>query len=77
LGFFLPCLRKLIDKVNSVITLLDNLEELITLSLEEWNRRDILKNHVITLLQNKKNLLEAKRENKMGETRKCKYKIFS
>jgi hypothetical protein len=33
---------------------LDNLEELMTLSLEEWNRRDILKNHVITLLQNKK-----------------------
>jgi hypothetical protein len=50
----LPCLRKLIDKVNSVITLLDNLEEFRTLSLEEWNLRDILKNHVITLLQNQK-----------------------
>jgi hypothetical protein len=54
LGFFFPCLRKLIDKVNSVITLLDNLEEFRTLSLEEWNLRDILKNHVTTLLQNQK-----------------------
>jgi hypothetical protein len=50
----LPCLRKLIDKVNSVINLLDALEELRTLSLEEWNLRDILKSHVITLLQNQK-----------------------
>jgi regulator of replication initiation timing len=50
----LPCLRSLIDKVNSLITLLDNLEEFRTLSLEEWNLRDILKNHVTTLLQNQK-----------------------
>jgi hypothetical protein len=39
----MPSLRKLIDK-NSVITLFDNLEELRTLSLEEWNLRDIFKN---------------------------------
>src|SRR5699024_10752879 len=32
-----PCLRKLIDKVNSVIAFLDILEEFRTLSLEEWN----------------------------------------
>jgi hypothetical protein len=50
----LPCLKDLIDKVNSVICLLDNLEEFRTLSLEEWNLRDILKAHVITLLQNHK-----------------------
>jgi hypothetical protein len=50
----LPCLKDLIDKVNSVICLLDNLEEFRTLSLEEWNLRDILKSHVITLLQNQK-----------------------
>jgi hypothetical protein len=50
----LPCLRNLIDKVNSVIDFLDTLEELRTLSLEEWNLRDILKSHVITLLQNQK-----------------------
>jgi hypothetical protein len=50
----LPCLKDLINKVNSVICLLDNLEEFRTLSLEEWNLRDILKSHVITLLQNQK-----------------------
>jgi hypothetical protein len=50
----LPCLKDLIDKVNSMICLLDNLEEFETLSLEEWNLRDILKSHVITLLQNQK-----------------------
>jgi hypothetical protein len=50
----LPCLKNLIDKVQSVIGLLDTLEEFRTLSLEEWNLRDILKSHVITLLQNKK-----------------------
>jgi nitroimidazol reductase NimA-like FMN-containing flavoprotein (pyridoxamine 5'-phosphate oxidase superfamily) len=44
----------LIDKVNLVITFLDNIEELRTLSLEESNLRDILKDHVITLLQNQK-----------------------
>jgi nitroimidazol reductase NimA-like FMN-containing flavoprotein (pyridoxamine 5'-phosphate oxidase superfamily) len=44
----------LIDKVNLVITFLDNIEELRTLSLEEWNLRDILKDHVITLLQSQK-----------------------
>jgi hypothetical protein len=50
----LPCLKLLIEKVNSIITLLDNLEEVRTLSLKEWNLRDILKNHIIVLLQNKK-----------------------
>jgi retron-type reverse transcriptase len=50
----LPCLKNLIAKVNSVIGLLDTIEELMTLSLEEWNLRDILKAHVITLLQNEK-----------------------
>jgi hypothetical protein len=50
----LPCLKILIEKVNSVITFLDNIEEFRTLSLEEWNLRDILKDHVITLLQNQK-----------------------
>jgi hypothetical protein len=47
-------LKDLIAKVNSMICLLDNLEEFETLSLEEWNLRDILKSHVITLLQNQK-----------------------
>jgi hypothetical protein len=30
------------------------MEEFRTLSLEEWNLRDILKDHIITLLQNQK-----------------------
>jgi hypothetical protein len=37
-----------------VISLLDTFEEFGTLSLDEWNLIDILKSHVITLLQNKK-----------------------
>jgi hypothetical protein len=50
----LPCLKYMIAKVNSVIYMLDTIEEFRTLSLEEWNLRNILKSHVITLLQNKK-----------------------
>src|SRR3954468_18123138 len=48
----LPCLNHLIAKVNEVISLLDNFEELRALSLLEHILRDILKEHVITLLQN-------------------------
>jgi hypothetical protein len=48
----LPCLQKNIGEVNSIIELLDTLEEFRTLSLVEWNLRDLLKTHVITLLQN-------------------------
>ena len=50
----LPCLKHLISKVNSVIELLDIMEELRNLDQCEWNLRDILKTHVITLLQNQK-----------------------
>jgi hypothetical protein len=44
-------LKNLISQVNDVIELLDTFEEMRTLSLEEWN---LLKTHVITLLQNQK-----------------------
>jgi hypothetical protein len=47
----IPCLKNLISQVNAVIELLDTFEEMRTLSLEEWN---LLKTHVITLLQNQK-----------------------
>jgi hypothetical protein len=57
--------------------MLDNFEELKPLSTEEWCLRYILKNHVITLLQKSEILIEAKRENKMGEIRKLKYKVLS
>jgi hypothetical protein len=50
----LPCMKDLITKMNPVISLLDTMEEFRTLSLEERNLRDILKSHVITLLQNQK-----------------------
>jgi hypothetical protein len=49
-----PCLKNLITEFNVVIELPDNFEEIRTLSLEEWTLRDILKNHVIILLQNHK-----------------------
>ena len=39
---------------NEVITLIDIIEEIITLSVTEWNLRDTLKKHLITLLQNQK-----------------------
>jgi hypothetical protein len=45
-----PRLKDLINKVNYMISLLDTFEEFRTLSLDEWNLRDILKSHVITLL---------------------------
>ncbi|XP_071685170.1 uncharacterized protein [Lolium perenne] len=40
--------------VNEVITLIDIIEEIRTLSVTEWNLRDTLKTHLITLLQNQK-----------------------
>jgi hypothetical protein len=50
----LPCFKNLIKKVNETIELLDIFEELRPLSTEEWNLRDLLKSHVLTLLQNQK-----------------------
>jgi hypothetical protein len=46
---------------------MDKIEEMVTLTLQEWNLRDILKELVISLLQNQKNLLETERKNKMGK----------
>jgi hypothetical protein len=48
----LPCLKKQIQKVNDVIDFLDLAEEMRSLTIEEWNLRDILKSHFIALLQN-------------------------
>jgi hypothetical protein len=50
----LPCLKRQIAKVNYVIEMLDNLEEIRALNDFEWNLRDILKSHVISLLQDQK-----------------------
>jgi hypothetical protein len=50
----LPCLKKRIEKVNSVIEMLDNFEEIRALNDYEWNLRDLLKSHVISLLQDQK-----------------------
>jgi hypothetical protein len=50
----LPCLKKLIKKVNETIELLDIFEELRPLTLEEWNLRDLLKTQIISLLQNQR-----------------------
>jgi hypothetical protein len=50
----LPCLKKQIEQVNSVIELLDIFEESRPLKSYEWNLRDLLKSHIITLLQNQK-----------------------
>jgi hypothetical protein len=44
------------------------MEELRTLSLEEWNLRDILKIHY-HLTSELESLLEEKRETKMGQAR--------
>jgi hypothetical protein len=46
----LPCLKHQIQKTNDVIELLDIIEAMRSLSIDEWNLRDILKSHVITLL---------------------------
>jgi hypothetical protein len=50
----LPCFKNLIKKVNETIELLDIFEELRPLFTEEWNLRDLLKSHVLSLLQNQK-----------------------
>jgi hypothetical protein len=50
----MPCLKKQIQKVNDVIDFLDLAEEMRSLTIEEWNLRDILKSHVIALLQNQR-----------------------
>jgi hypothetical protein len=50
----LPCLKKQIQGVNEVIDFLNLAEEMGSLTIEEWNLRDILKSHVIALLQNQK-----------------------
>jgi hypothetical protein len=48
----MPCLKYQIQKTNDVIELLDITEEMRSLSIDEWNLRDTLKVHIITLLQN-------------------------
>jgi hypothetical protein len=50
----LPCLKNLIKNVNEVISLIDFIEEYRTLTVYEWDLRDFLKAHLITLLQNQK-----------------------
>jgi exonuclease III len=50
----LPCLKNLITQVNEVISLIDFIEEYRTLTVSEWDLRDTLKAHLITLLQNQK-----------------------
>jgi hypothetical protein len=67
----LPCLKIQIEKVNSIIEMLDNFEEIRSLNDYEWNLRDLLKSHVISLLQDKKILLEVEGKNQMGQTRRC------
>src|SRR4051812_38229139 len=47
----LPCLKAQICNVNATIDLLDVLEEMRTLTILEWNLRDLLKNLIISLLQ--------------------------
>jgi hypothetical protein len=51
----LPCLKKIIAQVNDTIQMLDLFEEVRPLSNEEWNLREILKSHVLTLIQNQRN----------------------
>jgi hypothetical protein len=46
----LPCLKNLITQVNEVISLIDFIEEYRTLTVSEWDLRDTLKTHLITLL---------------------------
>jgi hypothetical protein len=50
----LPCLKRTIAQVNEVIELLDNFEEFRALSTAEWNLRDILRSHVLELIQNQR-----------------------
>jgi hypothetical protein len=50
----LPCIKKQIQRVNEVIDFLDLAEEMRSLTIEEQNLIDILKSHVIALLQNQK-----------------------
>jgi hypothetical protein len=63
----LPCLKKEIQRINEVIDFLDLAEEMRSLTIEEWNLRDILKSHVIVLLQNQKTYWKQRGEDKMGQ----------
>jgi hypothetical protein len=62
----LPCLKKQIEKVNSIIEMLDNFEEIRALNDYEWNLRDLLKSHVISLLQDKKKLTRSRGKKSNG-----------
>jgi hypothetical protein len=62
----LPCLKKQIEKVNFVIEMLDNFEEIRDLNDYEWNLRDLLKSHVISLLQDKKKLTRSRGKKSNG-----------
>jgi hypothetical protein len=48
----LPCIKKIIAQVNDTIMMLDLFEEVRPFSNEEWNLREILKSHMLTLIQN-------------------------
>jgi hypothetical protein len=48
----IPCIKEPIAKVNETIDMLDTFEEWRSLTIEEWNLRDILKSHVLMLLHN-------------------------
>jgi hypothetical protein len=58
----LPCFKKTIAQVNEVIDMLDNFEEFRALSTAEWNLRDILRSHVLDLIQNQRIYLKQRGE---------------
>ena len=72
----LPCLKNLINKVNMVIELLDFAEEFKDLDQMEWNLREILKSHVITLLQNQKTYWKQRGKIKWVKLGDANTKIF-
>jgi hypothetical protein len=48
--------------VNEVIALFDLMEEFRTLTVTEWDLRDTLKAHIITLLKNQKSYWQQRGE---------------
>lgn len=59
-------LHTVIANTRTVLQFFEVVEDFRDLSVEEWNFKEALKNHLLSLLEQQR-LLEAKRERKMGK----------
>lgn len=65
-------LKSTINNISLTIQLLDFLEEFRDLSLEEWNFRGILREKLLSLLEQQRDILETKGCYQMGYFGRCR-----